>query len=99
MKEGVNGTRGTMGVVQSQPHWFENKKSKETLCWRNEETDTYGHWFYFPKSNMYFKVGRVKLFFEQKLGHMVGQFIPCEIFIRTGLQSYKIKAQLINHLY
>lgn len=56
----------------------------------NEETETYVHWFYFPKSNMYCKFGMVKLYFEQILGHMVGQFIPCEIVIRKGLQSYKI---------
>ena len=48
---------------------------------------------------MYFQVGMVKLFFKQKLGHMFGQFIPHEIFIRKGLQPYKIKPQLINHLY
>lgn len=60
------------------------------------ETDMYVHWFNFPKSNIYFKIGMVKLFFERKWGHMVGQFLfPCEIFIGKGFQSCKIKRLFI----
>lgn len=100
-KKGVNGTRGTVGVFKSQSHSKTKKKIQINLILRNEEINTYVHWFYFPKSIIYFKVGMVNYFFEQKLGHMVGQFILCEIFISS--QPYKIKpllvTQLANHFY
>lgn len=75
MKEGVNDSRGTMGTFTSQSHWFESKKSKEILCWEMKKLILMCTDFSPPKSKMYYKFGRMKLYFAQLLGHMVGQFI------------------------